>query len=301
MSNDKKRNMKKIVFDVVLIVLAIILIILLLRGCTSAETDSTESESTIETTETFEEATEEVTEESTEVATEAETEAPTEESTTEATTEETAATSTKGTEPKPTETETETIHKHNYAVTDKKEVGCTTDGYVVYTCACGDYYTEKVAARGYHNWSEWSTVIVATTDVAGLMQRTCKDCGEVNEQVIDKLTPSETEPEDTNPIESSSTAPSTEPPTEPTPTECSHTWQETYHEEVGHDEGRAVCACGERFANSTEWYTHLKSYSAVDAILYHGYYGTGSDYIIDTPAYTEWVCSRCGEVRDTQP
>lgn len=40
-------------------------------------------------------------------------------------------------------------HVHDYAVVGGKLATCTEDGYVEYACACGDQYTEVIAAHGH--------------------------------------------------------------------------------------------------------------------------------------------------------
>lgn len=57
----------------------------------------------------------------------------------------------------------EAPHEHNYVITDSKDATCTEDGYVTYTCECGDTYTETVTATG-HNF----------------VDGTCEHCGEVD-------------------------------------------------------------------------------------------------------------------------
>ena len=196
----------------------------------------------------------------------------------------------------------ETEHIHDYDVTDEKEVECCTDGYVIYTCSCGDYFTKKIEARGYHNWAKWETIKVATTKSTGIKQRTCKDCSKVEEKTIDKLS-AETAPTETKP-------PATEPPvtnpqvTEPPEIEapaCAHNWQTVYHPEEGHHESYVVCTCGYRCQTTAEWITHTKSYDAAEALLNHGGNGSVQEYVTDTPAYTEWVCTKCGAVTTSQP
>lgn len=112
--------------------------------------------------------------------------------------------------------------------------------------------------------------------------------------------PPATEPAATQPP--ATTPPVTEPPvTEPAPTTCQHNWQAVQHEEVGHKEYYCRCYCGAKFATTAEWGVHIDSFSVEDAFLYHGGNASGSDWIVDIPAYTEWICSKCGAVSATQP
>ena len=108
--------------------------------------------------------------------------------------------------------------------------------------------------------------------------------------------------------------PVTQPPTIPTeplavpgeppatePIGCQHTWQSVQHPEKGHYVGYAVCKCGYRCNGANDWFAHRDSFSLEDALAYHTSYGVGEDYIVDSPAYTTWVCTKCGADSDTQP
>lgn len=101
--------------------------------------------------------------------------------------------------------------------------------------------------------------------------------------------------------------PATEPlavPVEPPATEpigCQHTWQSVQHPEEGHYVGYAVCKCGYRCNGANDWFAHRDSFCLEDALAYHTSYGVGEEYIVDTPAYTAWVCTKCGADSNTQP
>ena len=93
-------------------------------------------------------------------------------------------------------------------------------------------------------------------------------------------------------------------PVEPPATEpigCQHTWQSVQHPEEGHYVGYAVCKCGYRCNGANDWFSHRDSFSLEDALVYHTSYGVGEDYIVDSPADTTWVCTKCGADSDTQP
>lgn len=45
-------------------------------------------------------------------------------------------------------------HKHDYHETHRVDPTCTEDGYIEYTCDCGDSYTDPLPATG-HSWGEW--------------------------------------------------------------------------------------------------------------------------------------------------
>lgn len=55
---------------------------------------------------------------------------------------------------KPTETPTETptekpVHKHSYVLKKTTEATCMKEGEKIYSCACGDSYTEKIAKKSH--------------------------------------------------------------------------------------------------------------------------------------------------------
>ena len=133
-----------------------------------------------------------------------------------------------------------------------------------------------------------------------------------------EVKPTEPKTPETKPAETTPQVKPTEPkPTEPkvpetqpshseenettAPTTCQHSWQEVHHAEKGHEETFVVCKCGYRCKSTTEWIAHNNSYSAEDALLYHTSYGDTTSYVVDSPAYTEWVCSKCGAATTSKP
>ena len=61
-------------------------------------------------------------------------------------------------------------HEHAYHETQRVEPTCTEDGYVEYTCDCGDSHTDPLPATG-HSWGEW------TPAGDGEEVRSCEVCG----------------------------------------------------------------------------------------------------------------------------
>lgn len=124
--------------------------------------------------------------------------------------------------------------------------------------------------------------------------------------------PISTEPptKSTEPPHTEPTVPVTQPPTEPEPestepptTEpegCNHDWECIHHPEEGHWLAGIACDCGwETYGDPDElldaWYAHVNSYTPAEALLEHGGYGSMDQWIVDKPAYDEWVCRHCGE------
>ena len=120
-------------------------------------------------------------------------------------------------------------------------------------------------------------------------------------------TPPETTP--TNPPETTPTQPpetkpeETEPPTTTLPTEpagCNHEWKCIHHPEEGHWRAGIICDCGWTvYGDPGEltalWNAHSASFPPAESLFDHGGFGSMDEWIVDKPAYDEWVCRHCGE------
>ena len=92
----------------------------------------------------------------------------------------------KPTEPKPTEPKpTDPPHEHKYTE-EYTAATCCDKGYKVFTCSCGETYTEELEALG-HNWSGWSTSKEPTVEAEGEETRTCTRCGATETRAVEKL------------------------------------------------------------------------------------------------------------------
>lgn len=113
-------------------------------------------------------------------------------------------------------------------------------------------------------------------------------------------TPTLPETEPTNPEPTQPETKPTVPETKPTePIGCSHDWKTIHHKEKGHWKAGIVCDCGWTiYGNEDEliskWNAHSASYPAEEALFEHGGYGSADKWIVDEPAYDEWVCRNCG-------
>ena len=72
---------------------------------------------------------------------------------------------------------------HSYFSTTV-EASCTTAGYTVHTCHCGDTYTDNNIEAFGHSWDEGSMDKRPVTGVEGEMIYTCLTCGEVRNEAI---------------------------------------------------------------------------------------------------------------------
>ena len=64
---------------------------------------------------------------------------------------------------------------------------CTSGGYTLHTCACGAAYKDAPTAPTAHNWSDWVVTKEATATAEGSKQRACKDCQLLQEAAIPKV------------------------------------------------------------------------------------------------------------------
>lgn len=66
---------------------------------------------------------------------------------------------------------------HNYEVTKIVGQNCIKDGYILYTCSrCGDTYTEVIPADGVHSYS--ANVVAPTCTEQGYTEYICDECGD---------------------------------------------------------------------------------------------------------------------------
>lgn len=69
-------------------------------------------------------------------------------------------------------------HTHSYTAKVTKKAACTTEGERIYTCTCGDRYTETIPATG-HSESAWIIDKAATATENGSKHTECTTCGKV--------------------------------------------------------------------------------------------------------------------------
>ena len=125
------------------------------------------------------------------------------------------------------------------------------------------------------------------------------------ETVPPETQPPETEPAETQPpaTEPPTTEPPSTQPTEPAPTEpagCQHDWMCVHHDEEGHWRAGIMCDCGWTVYGDPDelvalWNAHSASYPAAESLFDHGGFGCMDEWIVEKPAYDEWVCRHCGE------
>lgn len=157
----------------ILVIVMVTLMLMLVACGNKQETNNTPTnklsatEISTSTQETTEELTPEVTEEPSSVP------EPTEEST---------ATEIPTSEPTPTETPTTTAepHRHSYTESVTKKATCTGKGTRLFSCDCGDSYTEAINVTG-HNYEVVadSKVIATCTNNGKESDNKCSLCGDV--------------------------------------------------------------------------------------------------------------------------
>ena len=85
-------------------------------------------------------------------------------------------------------------HKHAYKIT-RVNPTCTEDGYTLYECSCGRWYTEKGKKKTGHKWGDWKESVIATAFDEGKKERICTVCGNKETKTVEKLKPAELEKE----------------------------------------------------------------------------------------------------------
>lgn len=95
--------------------------------------------------------------------------------------------------------------RHTAGPEETKDATCTADGYVIQKCtACGEILKNEVTPKLGHEFGEWQVIVPATTTSEGVQSHTCSRCGQVENEMIEKLTPTEESKEESVPaIESS--------------------------------------------------------------------------------------------------
>ena len=113
-----------------------------------------------------------------------------------------------------------------------------------------------------------------------------------------------TEPEATEPG-TEVTEPESETTTPPAMEEavCKHEWKCIHHGEEGHWRAGIICDCGWTvYGNPSEltslWNVHSASFPPAESLFDHGGFGSMDEWIVDKPAYDEWVCRHCGEPKE---
>lgn len=72
--------------------------------------------------------------------------------------------------------QTQPKHTHSYT-TNVISPTCTSGGYTIFTCSCGNSYTENKTAALGHSFTGWTVTAEATTTSEGRKERTCTQCG----------------------------------------------------------------------------------------------------------------------------
>ena len=124
---------------------------------------------------------------------------------------------------------------------------CTRADETVYTCACGETFTESGDSALGHDWGAWEVVSPATTEQEGAEISQCTRCGEVQSRAIRKLNPTPTPVPTEAPTPVPTEVPTPVPTDTPAPSPTPHV--HTPKEAVYENETPATCtASGSREA-----------------------------------------------------
>lgn len=76
-------------------------------------------------------------------------------------------------------------HKHSFGEgTTIKELTCTQDEEIDYTCSECGYVKKEITKATGHQWGEWQTTLVQTCTTDGKEERTCAKCSEKEERTL---------------------------------------------------------------------------------------------------------------------
>ena len=181
-------------------------------------------------------------------------------------------------EPTPTPTTKPIEHVHSYTSSVTRDATCGEDGIRMYTCSCGESYTEVIKATGTHNFTS-SVIKNPTCSEEGTKLYTCSTCGNSYTEVIGRSN--------------------------------DHNWSTRHIDEVGHTESNGThkvearrCDCGFRVdiagTNDTEniaiWNNH-KTTCTKSHIYWIKDVPNDPQYIVDIPAHDEVYCTICGTTK----
>lgn len=77
-------------------------------------------------------------------------------------------------------------HVHSYSI-NAQTATCISEGYVQYTCLCGEEYKSNEVPKSNHSWGEWNAISEPTTEYYGEYRSQCKDCGYAKFMIKDKI------------------------------------------------------------------------------------------------------------------
>ena len=76
-------------------------------------------------------------------------------------------------------------HKHSFGEgTTIKELTCTQDEEIDYTCSECGYVKKEITKATGHQWGEWQTTLAQTCTTDGKEERTCAKCSEKEERTL---------------------------------------------------------------------------------------------------------------------
>ena len=76
-------------------------------------------------------------------------------------------------------------HKHSFGEgTTIKELTCTQDEEIDYTCSECGYVKKEITKSTGHQWGEWQTTLAQTCTTDGKEERTCAKCSEKEERTL---------------------------------------------------------------------------------------------------------------------
>lgn len=78
------------------------------------------------------------------------------------------------------------VHQHSY--TERVIApNCTSKGYTLHSCDCGNSYADNYKKALGHQWGEWETIAEATVTSKGFQQRICLRCSAKDYRYLEKI------------------------------------------------------------------------------------------------------------------
>ena len=78
-------------------------------------------------------------------------------------------------------------HTHNFVAKVTYKPTCKELGYTLYKCSCGDQYKDNYITMLEHSYSDFTLVKSPTNTEEGILEQTCKNCGEKSYTKIHSL------------------------------------------------------------------------------------------------------------------
>lgn len=84
-------------------------------------------------------------------------------------------------------TKRDNTHTHNFIKGEVVEATCTTDGYTVYNCSCGETKKSDIVEKLGHSYGEFVVTVEPTSTTSGVREKVCTRCSDKITETIDPI------------------------------------------------------------------------------------------------------------------